>query len=81
MVPDHFKQYRLIKSIKLLVQHVDHYETSWKAAEKVNWTAIREVEELRKELHNIRMQQIADPGTLDKLNNMFGMGYTKPTDN
>ena len=65
----------------MLVQHVNHYEQAWKAAEKVNWTAIKEVETMRTELHKIRMQQIADPGTLDKLNDMFGMDYPNPKDN
>lgn len=81
LVPDHFKQYPPIKSIKLLVEHVDSYESMWRGECKVLQTALKEIEQLRKELSNIRMQQIANPGTIEHLNDMFGTDFNKPTDN
>jgi hypothetical protein len=38
-------------------------------------TAMKEIEQLRKELSNIRMQQIANPGTIEHLNDMFGTDF------
>ena len=81
LVDDHFKQYPIIQSIKLLRQHYEH-EVRWhEGTRKVLKTAMQEVDKYRKELSNIRMQQIANPGTIDVLNRSFGTDFNNPESN
>jgi hypothetical protein len=81
LVDDHFKQYPIIKSIKLLREHYEH-EVKWhNGTRQVLKTAMQEADKHRKELSNIRMQQIANPGTIDQINKMFGTDFNNPETN
>lgn len=81
LVDDHFKQYPIIKSIKLLRQHYDHEYEYNKQLRGVIQTGINEVEEWKAKYLNLKMQIIANPGTIDKLNDMFGTDFTNQKDN
>jgi hypothetical protein len=81
LVDDHFKQYPIITSIKLLRQHYEH-EVRWhEGTKQVLKTAMQEADKYRKELSNMRMQQIANPGTIGSLNKMFGTDFNNPENN
>jgi len=81
LVDDHFKQYPVIKSIKLLRQHYEH-EVEWhNGTRKVLKTASEEIDRYRKDLYNIKMNQIANPGTIDVLNRAFGANINPPDSN
>lgn len=75
LVDDHFKGYPIIKSIKLLRQHYDHEVLCHQGTKKVLRTAMEEADKCRKELNALRMQQIANPGTLDVINRIFGTDF------
>lgn len=80
-VDKHFWQWTFIKSVKLLIQHYDHEQLLHKNANANFRGALNELDATRKDIHNIRMQQIASPGQIDGLNRMFGMDYNNPKDN
>ena len=81
LVPEFFHQWPPITSLKILVQNYEHDQLLKKNANEAFRSALKELDETRKELHNLRMQQIANPGTIDVLNKGFGTDYTNPIDN
>lgn len=80
-VDKHFHQWTFIKSVKLLIQHYVHEQLLHENANENFRGALNELDTTRKELHNLRMQQIATPGQIDVLNKAFGMDYDNPKDN
>lgn len=81
LVDEHFRQYPIIKSIKLLRQHYEHEAEYNRTLQKIISKDIREAEEWKKKYIDLKMQVIANPGTIDKLNEMFGTDFTNQKDN
>ena len=81
LVDDHFKQYPIIKSIKLLREHYEFEVKLHEGTKGVLRTSMKEADECRKELHNLKMQQIASPKMIDGLNKVFGTDFTNPESN
>lgn len=80
-VPDHFKQWTFLKSVKLLIQNYKHDQLILSIEMKASSSATKEASEARKELANLKMQMLANSGQINKLNNMFGTDFTTPEEN
>lgn len=80
-VDKHFHQWTFIKSVKLLIQHYDHEQLLHKNANANFRMALNELDATRKELSNLRMQQIANPGQMETLNKIFGTDFNDSINN
>lgn len=80
-VSDHFRQWTFFYSVKMLIQNYDSEIFRNKGTNEVLRGSMAENDRIRKELHSLKMQQIAEPGTIEILNRTFGTDFTQPTDN
>lgn len=80
-VDRHFCQWTFFRSVKLLIQHYEHEQLLHKNANTAFRDCLNELDATRKELSNLKMQQIANPNTIDVLNKSFGTDYTSPNEN
>jgi len=80
-IDQHFRQYTFFKSVDILRQNYQHDKILIRNAENNFRSALKELDSIRAELSNMRMQQIANPGTISQLNKMFGTDFTDSKDN
>ncbi len=78
---EHFQQWTFIKSVKLLISNYEHDKLFSKNAHNSLMSAIKEIDELRSENSNLRIQQIATDGQIRWANKNFGTDWTPPTEN
>ena len=80
-VPEHFRQWTFMKSIKLLIQNYEHDKLLLKNTKEIEVLAIKDADKLRKELENIRMSILAKGIEIEHFNKIFGTDYKKPKEN
>lgn len=80
-VPEHFRQWRFRKSVKLLIQNYEHNELLYKNALKIEALAMKDADNLRKELQNLRMGISHSSEHIDWANKNFGTDFRKPEEN
>jgi hypothetical protein len=80
-VDKHFHQWTILKSISLLIQHYEHEQLLHRNANANFKNAIKELDSIRSELSNLKMQQVATDSQIRGLNRAFGTNFTPPTDN
>lgn len=80
-VDTHFHQWTFFKSVDLLRQNYEHDKILIENANQGFKNALHELDACRKELSNIRMQQIAKPGQINTVNKMFGTDFTDSKNN
>jgi len=78
---DHFKQYTFFKSVKLVIDNYEHLKLLMKNEVKHNRNLTRDNDEMRKELFDIKIKQIAGEDQVDWMNSTFGMGINKANEN
>jgi hypothetical protein len=77
----HFHQWTFFKSVKLLIQNYNSELILKSNAHKHNRDLINDLDATRKELHNLKMQQIASPGQMETLNKIFGTDFNDSINN
>ncbi len=80
-VSEHFRQWTFFYSVKMLIQNYESELLRMKGTNEVLRGSMAENDKIRKEFHNLKMQQVASPGMMDILNRSFGMDYKNPNDN
>ena len=80
-VPEHFKQWTFMKSVKLLIQNYEHDKLLLKNAKEIEALAIKDADNLRTELQNLRMGISHSSEHIDWANKNFGTDFKKPGDN
>jgi len=63
-VDKHFHSWTFFKSVRLLISNYEHQELLIRNANSVNRTAIKEIDALRQENSNLKIQQIATDGQI-----------------
>lgn len=80
-VPKHFHDWTFIKSVKILISNYEHLNLIFENEIKSKINLIKENDALRKEVSNLRIQQIASSSQIRGVNKMFGTNWTQPDDN
>lgn len=81
IVPDHFKHWTFIKSVKILIQNYEHRNLLFKNEQDHNKALIIDNDKLRIELSQFRISQLASSKQIKDLNKMFGTNHNTPEDN
>lgn len=79
--PEHFHQWRFRKSVKLLIQNYEHTQLLLKNAKEIEALAMKDADNLRVELQNLRIAIFHSSEHIDWANKNFGTGFKKPEDN
>jgi hypothetical protein len=77
----HFRKWRFKKSVKLLIQNYEHTQLLLKNAQEIKRLAIKDADNLRTELQNLRMAISHSSEHIDWANKNFGTDFKKPSDN
>lgn len=80
-VSEHFHQWTIIKSIKMLIQHYDHEIFCHEGTNKLYRSCFESNQRLEKEISSIRMQLLADDSQIKDLNKIFGTDISTKDNN
>lgn len=80
-VPNHFRQWPILKSIKLLIDNYEHQKFVDKGKDEVISRAIKREEELKKEIANLRFQILSVDEQVRSINKTFGTDFNEPSSN
>ena len=78
---DHFKQWTFFKSVKLLIQNYEHQTLLYNNGQEHIAALIVDNNKMRKELFDIKMNQIASDDQIDILKFSIGMKIHTPSEN
>lgn len=80
-VNEHFHQWTFIKSVKVLIDNYKHQEYCLKGQEELIGKFLEIDRQTQKELHNLRIQQIATPEQIKWANKTLGTDFKLPEEN
>jgi hypothetical protein len=80
-VPKHFHEWTFIKSVKILISNYEHRDLLFRNELLGKQGLIKENNELRAEISQMRIERIASSSQIRGVNKMFGTNWTPPDEN
>ena len=74
---EHFKQWTLIKSVKLMIEHWQFEKEMHEGTKQLYKNCYKRNEELEKEVRNLKMQRIANDDQIKWANDFLGTEFTE----
>lgn len=80
-VPKHFHDWSFIKSVKILISNYEHRDLLFRNELEGKKALIKENNDLRAEISQMRIEKIASSSQIRGINKMFGTNWTPADEN